>query len=154
MRRLLLIVVAGLLLALFSACQQPIDLEAEREALLQVERDFAAVSAELGPAEAFYRYFAEDVVQLVTGLDPVFGREAVYQIMKGEETYTLTWEPEDARVSSSADLGWTWGFYTGTYPGESGDTLVYHGKYLSVWKKVEGQWKIAADIGNSSPAPE
>lgn len=32
---------------------------------------------------------------------------------------------------------------------------VSHGKYLNIWEKdADGNWKVAVDMGNSSPAPE
>lgn len=155
MRMLPLIAVAGLLSILFSACQQPFDLEAEREALLQVDREFAAASAEFGAGEAFNRFLTDDAMQMPAGGNPVIGRTAIYEGMKeGVETYTLAWEPQDGAVSNSADLGWTWGKYTLSWKNEEGNLKKSYGKYLNVWKKVDGQWKVVVDIGNKSPAPE
>jgi ketosteroid isomerase-like protein len=66
----------------------------------------------------------------------------------------LEWEPEAASVSASADLGWTWGHweFTASEPDDDSDTS--HGKYVFIWKKVDGDWRIVANIWNDSPSPD
>ena len=155
MKSLSILAATGLFITLLSSCQQPVDLAAERKALLRVDRDFAAASAEFGAAEAFNRYLADDAIQMPAGGNPVLGRLAIYEGMKeGDETYALAWEPQDGAVSASADLGWTWGKFTMSWKDDEGNLKQSYGKYLNIWKKVDGQWKVAVDIGNKSPAPE
>jgi ketosteroid isomerase-like protein len=48
-------------------------------------------------------------------------------------------------------MGWTWGRYTATSPGENGEMVSSHGKYLNIWiKDDEGNWRVLVDMGNSN----
>lgn len=93
---------------------------------------------------------------LSDGENPTTGRETIFEGMsKGNPDNVLIWEPQKAQVAKSGDLGWTWGTYE--YPVMEADTVksVSHGKYLNIWEKdADGNWKVAVDMGNSSPAPE
>jgi ketosteroid isomerase-like protein len=61
--------------------------------------------------------------------------------------------PIDAYVSG--DLGYTYGVWKSSRPGEDGKPEVSYGKYVTIWRKQHnGVWRLALDIGNSSPAPE
>ena len=84
------------------------------------------------------------------------GRDNIYQSMKaGQKNTTLAWEPQRAMVASSGDMGWTWGKYTLSYLDQEQLEQQNHGKYLNIWERQEdGQWRVAVDMGNSSPSPE
>ncbi|SHG85929.1 YybH family protein [Ferrimonas marina] len=56
------------------------------------------------------------------------------------------WEPVSAQVSASDDMGWVHGVITIT----DADGKQRHGKYVSVWVKENGQWKVAAEIRNNN----
>ena len=132
-----------------------VDVEQERQRLLETDGEFSRTSVELGAVEAFYRFFADDAVQLPGGGHPVYGRESIYEVMSGQPEYTMTWEPEDADVSRSGDFGYTWGTFKIFIEGEDGRQGVGYGKYVNVWKKQgDGSWKVVLDIGNQSPPPE
>ncbi len=65
--------------------------------------------------------------------------------VKGPQCY----EPGEAFVSESGDLGYTIGRWRTVTAGDP-DSIVGSGNYLTVWRKDEsGDWKVAADIGNS-----
>ena len=59
------------------------------------------------------------------------------------------WEPQRVQVAESREIGYTSGFYTLTFTDANGQTVTDHGKYLEVWKKVEGKWKCSTDAYNS-----
>ena len=46
-------------------------------------------------------------------------------------------------VSSSCDMAWGYGVYVSHFEGPSAPVKTT-GKYLSVWKKVDGNWKAVA----------
>ena len=67
----------------------------------------------------------------------------------------IAWAAERAQVAASGELGYTSGSYTLTFTGPDGKTVTDNGKYLEVWKKVDGQWKCLSDAYNSSvPLPQ
>jgi ketosteroid isomerase-like protein len=129
-------------------------MEKENERLLQTDIEFSKKSVELGAAEAFRLYLADSALELPAGGEPVMGRDSIYSEMKGGH-YVLQWEPRKAEVSTSGDLGYTWGTYALTTEDAAGQTKTSYGKYLDVWKKQsDGSWKVLIDIGNQSPEPK
>lgn len=69
----------------------------------------------------------------------------------GDARFTLKWAPEDAAVSKSGDIGYTWGSYELTSAVKEGapPPTVTRGRYLTIWRKeVGGRWRAIVDIGN------
>lgn len=62
--------------------------------------------------------------------------------------FDLTFTPEQILVSSSGDMALDRGTYRlAMAPG--GKAMTDTGKYVVVWRKVDGKWRAAADIFNS-----
>ena len=126
--------------------------ESEKDKLLQTDWDFARTSEKIGAAEAFKLYLDHDALMLSANQHPIAGRDTIYQQMLANDEYTLSWEPQDAEVASSGDLGYTWGKYTVTAENPDGAATYRYGNYLNVWKKQPaGSWKVLVDMGNASP---
>ena len=139
----------------FCSCQPRIDLDYERAALLQTDRECAAASVEVGFVEAYYRYLADDATVMPPGQGPLSGREDIYATWSEEAgADRLEWEPQDGNVSQSGDMGWTWGNWVFTTPDEAGQSESTYGKYVFVWKKVGSDWRIVVNIWNDNPASE
>lgn len=151
--RIILPIVLCTLFVLTGCNKKEVDVKQEEEKLLQADREFAAYSKENGAAAAFREFLAEDALQFSAQRDVIVGNMNVYEIMKeGDEGYDLLWEPQFAQSAESGDLGWTWGYYD-LHIKESGD--MRYGKYVNVWRKDKnGNWKVAADIGNPGPDKE
>ena len=69
--------------------------------------------------------------------------ESVYKL----DSYELSWEPFSADVSDDSTLGYTTGKYSKKYK-QDGKLVNQIGKYVLIWKKYDGEWKIALDIAN------
>jgi len=136
-----------------SSCNIKDDLDTERRRLLSTDRQFAQMSLDRGAAEAFNHFLTEDAMGMSHNQHPVIGRELIYAEMKvGQEEYELSWEPQRADVAGSEDMGWTWGKYVLSFKDEDGVEQKRYGKYLNIWSRQEdGHWKVAVDMGNSSP---
>ena len=100
-------VILGLLAA--AACTGS-DTAATVETLLEADREFARNVATHG-TEAWVSAFAADGM-MFDGAQPVVGHDAIRAYMgpafDGGE-FSLTWDPVDARIASSGDLGYTRG---------------------------------------------
>ncbi|HEU4830468.1 MAG TPA: DUF4440 domain-containing protein [Gemmatimonadales bacterium] len=110
-------------------------------------RDAAAVSA----------YYAPDAQLLPPNRRSAMGPQAIRAAWAGDfslPNIDLTFEPRRIDVAASGDLASDIGTYRVSLDGPAGpvsDT----GKYVVVWRKVNGEWKIAADMWNSDlPLPE
>lgn len=55
------------------------------------------------------------------------------------------WSPIGAKASEAGDFGITWGTFLVEYETE------LTGNYVTVWKKVDGAWKIVTDVAVDDP---
>jgi ketosteroid isomerase-like protein len=128
-----------------NACT-PRNTKANLDELLAADSAFSAASKAKGMNAAFTEYMHPEAVLLRPNSMPVTGSSELTQRFNtnNDEGFTLTWEPLGGDVSSSADLGFTYG----KYRMELKDSLST-GTYVSVWKKNgEGKWKWVLDSGN------
>ena len=121
--------------------------------LMKLEGDFQNAVAK-GGGRAFASWFAEDGVTLNNGQPAVLGQQAIAgQATWDAQTYQLTWFPEGAQMGPSGDTGFTWGHYEAHGQDAKGQTVSSSGRYITFWKKVNGQWKVALDASaNDAPA--
>ena len=133
-----------------------IDLEAEKAALLELDKMTEEIAMEKGMAEMQKIFLAEDAIALVEGQFPTVGKDAIVEATaKSEGDFILKWKPEDAKIATSGDLGFTWGNWVILIPDENEFIPYLYGQYLTVWEKDEdGNWKIAADASCHSPEPK
>lgn len=61
---------------------------------------------------------------------------------------SLTFGPTFIEASSSGDLAYEIGTYQLSFE-KGGQRVDDRGKYVVVWKRIDGAWKAAADILNS-----
>jgi ketosteroid isomerase-like protein len=113
--------------------------------LVKLEGEFCDDVARRGGA-AFASWFADDGVTLQNGKPPVSGRTAITAGAKwNPKDYQLTWYAEGAQMGPSNDTGFTWGHYDATTFDAGGHPKTSAGRYITFWKKVAGQWKVALD---------
>jgi len=151
------IIISLALLLIISVNSSPqTDLQKEKETLKQVDIDFSDHSKEKGMRDAFLAYVAGDGVLLRPNSYPIVGYEKVMEFI-GEDNpnHTLIWQPLFADVSSSFDLGYTYGLYDFIVKDEQGNSAVYKGTYVSIWKKDKfGNCKWVLDTGNPGLEPK
>jgi len=118
-----------------------------KKELMEVDRAFSKLSEEKGMKNAFIEYIDSNGVLLRPGQMPIIGANAIdYLIQLSDTGFSLTWEPNNAGISTSGDLGYTYGIYA-MKPSQK-DTIIY-GTYTSIWKKeLDGKWKFVLDSGN------
>jgi ketosteroid isomerase-like protein len=115
--------------------------------LMRLDLEFGVAAATRG-LEGWMSFFAEDASifpegsAIITGVDKI----RAYYEETGFDPKSLSWKPVKAEVSSSADMGYTIGYWEIRTEGAESSAS---GKYVTVWKKQkDGSWKVAADIGN------
>jgi ketosteroid isomerase-like protein len=135
------------------ACtQQQTALEADLNAEAQAIRD---ASANWGAAykakdwTAAAAYFAPDGTFFLENREPVAGPAAIQARTEADwasmPNASLTWTTDNVIVSASGDLAYETGSYNFRNEAER-DT----GKYITVWRKLDGKWKVLADMGVST----
>jgi len=104
-------------------------------------------------------YYAPDASMFPANAPVVKGKEEIKKAWSGLVSapgFTLSWEPTTALASKSGDMGYTSGTYQMSMTGPDGKQISEKGKYVVVWRKDAGKWKVIADIFNSDlppPAP-
>ncbi len=148
-------IIAGSLILMF-ACNPP---KADVNEILKTDKAFSAMCMEKGMSVAFMNYAAEDVVKMRPQEYPIMNKKDLQKMFddhKNDGDLKFKWEPVKGDISSSGDLGYTFGNWQIVIKGgpTSKDTTVY-GNYISIWKKeADGSWKYVLDGGNVTPKPE
>jgi uncharacterized protein (TIGR02246 family) len=144
------VVLAAAFLIGCSSSPPPPDLAADEKTIRELaarwqkallERDAAAQAA----------MFAEDGVSYHDGEEPLVGPAAILEWEKKAVTRhpkaKITSTTKELRIAAAGDLAIQAGEGELTDLGENGqDHSVRRQRFVTVWKKVNGQWKVAHDI--------
>ena len=138
---------------LFLPGTRPVHAEtaATKQTLIQLEAEFMQAAAAKGSA-GYMSYYADDAVELPNGVAAIDGKINIAKSMGflDQKDNRLTWTPVGADISSSGDLGYTYGTFEFHSKDKDGKPTVDHGKYTSIWKKQSnGSWKVVLDMANA-----
>jgi ketosteroid isomerase-like protein len=147
----------GLVLILLTACaENPIDQKVEAEQLMEISKAWAK-SVKNKNVDEMLSYWADDAILMspnepaVVGIDSL--RAMVERSMK-IPGFEINWNPQEAFVSKSGDLGYVIFKNYMTMPIDTlGNTRTIYNKGVEIWKKQEdGNWKNVVDISNRDPS--
>ena len=139
-----------------AACSGPqVDIAAEEAAVRARSEGVVAAEMAMDIDEAV-TYFAEDAIVQPAGMPQIQGKEAIAEFygQMSELGFTdFSSSSTHIEISSSGDLAYEYGINRMVFPSPGGD-LLDMGKYLTVWKKTEGEWYIQAlAFSSDAPAP-
>jgi ketosteroid isomerase-like protein len=117
--------------------------------VMNADRAFAAAALRNGARAAFVAYAAPDAMMFRDGVGPVKGHPAIAASFRESGGAVPEWGPEGGEVAASGDLGYTWGYFRWTASDGSGKQST--GNYVSIWRKIDGQWKWIVDLGVQGP---
>ena len=130
-----------------------VEIESERAALINRDREFSKSSAASGVVTAYDSYLATDARVYRDNQFPVTGKQAARDLLSEHaatlQTTILTWQPTKADVSSTGDLGYTFGVAESKSKGSDKTEI---STYVRIWKKQAGAWKVVLDIMNLIPS--
>jgi uncharacterized protein (TIGR02246 family) len=123
-----------------------------RDAIAAADEKFMA-AFNRGDAAGLAALYTENGQLLPPNSDFVTGRQAIQAFWQGAMDMGIkSAKLEIVEVEGHGDTAIEVSKYT--LSGEAGQVLDT-GKYIIIWKQVDGQWKLHRDIFNSSvPAPE
>jgi ketosteroid isomerase-like protein len=134
-----------------------VNIEAERAALANLEREFLKAAKTEGVAKAFESFMADDARLHRTGMFPLTEQGSIRAFFAAKPL-TMTWETIKADVSQSNDLGYTYGSYelkensTAATATGAASAAVEKGYFVRVWKRnKDGKWKVVLDTTNPLP---
>jgi uncharacterized protein (TIGR02246 family) len=98
-------------------------------------------------------FYAEDAIALPPGAPRAEGRAAIqalfaswFEQIPAPEGFTLT--TNDVQLAGSGDIAYEVGTYTSRGTSPEGEAYDEAGKYLVVWKNLDGEWMIVRDAWN------
>jgi uncharacterized protein (TIGR02246 family) len=144
---------------LIAACSQSApapaskpDLAGEEKAIRDIDARWLKAAQSRDPSgEA--AVFANDGVAYREHVDPLVG-PAAYQAFETKffadnPKVNGAWTTDAIRLAESGDLAIQTGEFHNTALGPKGDRAD-KGRFVTVWKKVNGEWKVAHDIGSTT----
>jgi ketosteroid isomerase-like protein len=159
MKKLFMVLPLVFLLCYSLSCQQgeevaeevkpTVDVEAEKQAIREiVQKSFEAEQQK--DIDGTISCYAENVVCQPPNMPQFEGLEAFRNFYTEFFKILVSIEGGSTKVviSESGDMAWDYGWNRGVYEGSIED----EGKYLAVWKKINGEWKVVA-ISYSSDKP-
>jgi len=97
-------------------------------------------------------YYAEDASVLPFNAPIATGKDAIretWQHLMSLPGFSLTFGPTKIDVAKAGDMAYEIGAFELKANDAQGNPSVTLGKYVVVWKKLQGQWKVEADIFNT-----
>lgn len=145
------------LVTLAAACATTkyVDRASEEQRIRELSQQ-ASRAMESKDATTFASFYADDAIVMNANQPAIQGRDAIRRMVA--EMFSLpnlafSFTPTGIEVAEGRDFA----YETGTYrfaADMQGARLTDEGKYLTVWKRIEGEWKIVRDINNSDRSIE
>jgi uncharacterized protein (TIGR02246 family) len=123
----------------------------EIRGLLEIQRKAFAEAVARGDAARVAKLFTTDAKLMVPGLETVTGREAIQRFWQGGLGMIkgISFAPADFTGENEGLVVETGNIKTLDEGGKEKD----QSRYLVVWKREDGEWRIHRDIVNSELAP-
>jgi ketosteroid isomerase-like protein len=120
--------------------------------LLDLTKRYLA-AAKARDAATVASFYAEDAVLMPPNAPPIQGRRAIQR--DHERLFTESPPFELTATPLASETSGELGYIRGEYVVRRQGTPDVRGKYVEVWRRIDGQWKIICDInnGNQAPAP-
>jgi uncharacterized protein (TIGR02246 family) len=94
--------------------------------------------------------YASDAVYLPPHHEAIHGRDAIREYLRGPLSHGVSDLAFDVTyIKQDGNVAWDVGTYRVNVPLSDGTKKEDHGKYLTVWKRVDAKWLIAADAWSS-----
>ena len=155
MKSNLVLLVLSCMVVFGSAKAQHVDQQKERENLMNVSREWAK-SVTTGDVEQIVSFWSDDAVLMTPDQGKLVGREQLTAMVAGSTKipgFEIGWEPVDAHVARSGELGYVIAHKYVKVPDEAGNLNTFYFVEVGIWEKQEdGSWKNTIDIYNPDPS--
>jgi ketosteroid isomerase-like protein len=132
------------------------DLERERERLLERDAEWASVSSAGRDVDRILSFWTDDARVYPPGLPVVSGKVALRSYVESALSipgFRITWTSFEAALSPDGQLGYVLGSNAVTTPSPGGRLVTTKGRAVTIWRREpDGNWRCAVDIWNEEPA--
>jgi ketosteroid isomerase-like protein len=122
-----------------------VDLEAEKKKLWEYNQEWYRLENNKQVDEIF-KFIDDDAIFQAPGMAQFVGKEANYAFFKeyiDNVLISIEGKPTRLEIAESGDLAYDLGNSTARINGPDGP-MDDRQKYLIIWKKIEGKWKMIA----------
>lgn len=131
-------------------CKKEVQLTAQQEKEIVLQHIDAFSKAYMNADfDAIANSYSLDAKIFPNGSDIIDGREAIKEkwVIK-DGSKILNHKITPLEIKFLGDYAYDFGYYEGKIESKEGEKSDFRGKYVIVWKKVEGKWKMYLDIWN------
>ena len=139
-------------ITLFISCGQQTtavkDIETLKQEIQKVEKDFEAMAAQKGIAEAFWFYADSNAVIKRNNDSLIHTKEGIKNFYSTAfyKTASVKWSPDFIDVSADGNMAYTYGKYLWQSKDSTGKPLEFNGVFHTVWKRqADNSWKYVWD---------
>lgn len=148
----------GLILAVgtFGCTQSDVDLAAERDALRAAAEAYHAAGSQMD-ADAFAASYTSNATLLAPyapAASGTAGARAIVTDFAESGGSSITFSDMQVSVAESGDMGYTLANVTVVMKDDAGRELQETARDFHLWRKEDGEWKIAVDIWNAEAPAE
>ena len=140
-----------LITVLILACvsnKDEVKMEKWKQEIVQTEKEFEKMVNDEGIEKGF-TFFAADNAAMIRDENIISGKDQFREYFKSPfwgKVKKLEWTPDYVDVSSSGDLGYTYGNYQIEYLDQNNKTVKNNGVFRTIWKRQnDGSWKFVLD---------
>lgn len=151
-----LLLTSALVLLTFTAMAQPktdkADTKSDEQAIRNISKNWLDLTRKKDVA-ACAALFADDGVSYSSNQEPFVGPAAIKKHFADDyqknPKIDINWSTDRVDVSSSGDMAVEYGKFDVKGLGPDGKNMD-KGRYVTVYRKIKGEWKVVADIGSST----
>ena len=111
-----------------------------------------------GDAAGIAALYSTDAIALPPDGPRTEGRAAIQELFGGwlssSGLTSIDLNSDQITIASAGDYATAVGSYTASGTAPDGTEWTEDGKYVEIFKNVDGNWQIVTDIWNSNPTPE
>jgi uncharacterized protein (TIGR02246 family) len=130
-----------------------VDTKAEEAKLMETSRQWSALASAGKDPQAVAAYWADDAVLIQDGVPTIRGRDEARKFVEAAfkmPGFKIEWEPIEAHVSTSGDMGYLIERSRVTEPGPDGKPVTNEARGVTVWRKdAKGEWRNVVDMSNA-----
>jgi uncharacterized protein (TIGR02246 family) len=140
------------LMTSLAGCSTRHDAPADRQKLMQTSREWSRAAA-AGNVDAIVQYWADDAAVMMPGLPTFRGRRAIRAYVEQSlktPGFHISWEPLEAHISKSGDMGYLLERSSVTMPQANGKLATQQFRGITIWTKdADGRWRNLVDASNA-----
>ena len=131
------------------------NLDKEREAIIETDREWSRAAAEARDVEYVVSFWSEDAKIFAPMLPLISGKDAIRLFVQNSFAlpgFSISWTTTDIVVSPDGSFAYATATNETTFNDPEGKRIVVKGKAVTIWRKeASGRWKCIIDIWNEDP---